>query len=47
MALSEHERTKEHDTKPVPAILRDWIHASILSRDGSTGAKNFLRVGKG
>jgi rod shape-determining protein MreC len=47
MALTELERTKEGKAKTVPAILKNWINAPILSRNGSTGAKNFLRAGKG
>lgn len=48
MALAESERKmKNTGAKPVPAMLKDWIRGPILSRNGATGAKNFLRVGKG
>ena len=48
MALNEFERTANGSrAKPASAIPKNWIQAPILSRDGSTGAKNFLRVGKG
>ena len=47
MALAEAERRKGTGEKPLPAMLKDWIPAPVLSRDGATGAKNFLRIGKG
>ena len=47
MMLSEMERERPQSVKPVPAGLRGWTQAPILSRNGATGAKNFLRAGKG
>ncbi|MBE6397379.1 MAG: rod shape-determining protein MreC [Lentisphaerae bacterium] len=47
MVLGEMERTKPQAKRPVPAELGGWVQAPILSRNGATGAKNFLRVGKG
>ena len=47
MALSEIEWQGKKSSSVVPEILKDWIHAPILSRNGATGAKNFLRIGKG
>ncbi len=48
MALQEFERTAADSAQdraglPEPA----WIPAPILSRNGATGAKNFLRIGRG
>ena len=48
MALSEIEwQGKKASPQAVPEILKGWIRAPILSRNGATGAKNFLRIGKG
>ena len=47
MALAEAERRKITEEKPLPAMLKNWIPAPVLSRNGATGAKNFLRIGKG
>jgi rod shape-determining protein MreC len=47
MILSEQERTRPGEKAAVPASLKGWVQASILSRNGATGAKNFLRAGKG
>ena len=47
MMLNEAEREKPRDDTSTPAILKGWIQAPILSRNGATGAKSFLRVGKG
>ena len=48
MALQEMERTaaeppRDRTSLPEPA----WIPAPVLSRSGTTGAKNFLRIGRG
>ena len=47
MMLNESERTRVKDDTEIPAVLKGWIQAPILSRNGATGAKSFLRVGKG
>ena len=47
MMLGEMERTRPQSREPVPEELNGWVQAPILSRNGATGAKNFLRVGKG
>ena len=51
MALQEAERAAAERSQPnadAPALPRAaWIPASVFSRGGATGAKNFLRVGKG
>ena len=47
MVVAEFERTAKAEAKPLPSILKGWICAPVLSVDGSTGAKNFLRIGKG
>ena len=49
MALQESERARAaqggaNDEKPMPR--QTWIDAPVLSRGGTTGAKNFLRIGK-
>ena len=47
MMLCEMERNAPGQQKDLPAELREWVCAPILSRNGATGAKNFLRAGKG
>ena len=47
MALAEAERTGARKSVPVPEMLKNWIPAPIFSRNGATGAKSFLRIGKG
>lgn len=47
MMLNESERERPNGDAPVPPVLKGWIPAPILSRNGATGAKSFLRVGKG
>ena len=47
MMLNETERKSPGKKSATPAMLQGWIHAPILSRNGTTGAKSFLRVGKG
>ena len=47
MMLGEMERNAPGQQKDLPAELREWVCAPILSRNGATGAKNFLRAGKG
>ena len=47
MMLGEMERTRPQPREPVPEELNGWVQAPILSRNGATGAKNFLRAGKG
>ena len=49
MALQEAERNADatRRTTPEAGALADWIPAPVLSRDGATGARNFLRIGKG
>ena len=49
MALQEAERataaSNHHDAALLPQTA--WIPAPVLSRGGTTGAKNFLRIGRG
>ena len=47
MMLNESEREKPKEKAVVPEVLKGWIQAPILSRNGATGAKSFLRIGKG
>jgi len=51
MALQDAERdaaAKPSQEDADPAMPRaSWIPAPVLSRNGTTGAKNFLRIGKG
>ena len=47
MMLGEMERARPQSREPVPEELNGWVQAPILSRNGATGAKNFLRAGKG
>ena len=47
MALAETERTGAGKDSPVPKTLEGWIPAPVFSRNGATGARSFLRIGKG
>lgn len=47
MMLNESERKSRDGKSEVRAMPEGWIQAPILSRNGATGAKSFLRVGKG
>ena len=47
MALTETERTRPKKIPGIPKILENWIPAPVFSRNGATGAKSFLRLGKG
>jgi rod shape-determining protein MreC len=47
MMLNEIEREKPKEKAAVPEVLKGWIQAPILSRNGATGAKSFLRIGMG
>ena len=49
MALQDAERARASQAQSgeTPAIRGNWIPAPVLSRNGATGAQNFLRVGKG
>ncbi len=47
MMLGEMERNAAKPRRNVPMELKGWVCAPILSRNGATGARNFLRVGKG
>ena len=48
MALSEAERAVAASGRSDMMLPQaTWIPAPVLSRDGTTGARNFLRIGKG
>ena len=48
MALSEAERAVAANSPSDTALPKTaWIPAPVLSRDGTTGAQNFLRIGRG
>jgi cell shape-determining protein MreC len=47
MALQDYERSAEPRTDDGKAAFAGWIPAPVLSRGGSTGVQNFLRIGKG
>lgn len=47
MALQDAERTSGADGDGAERMGKAWIPAPVLSRGGTTGSKNFLRIGKG
>ena len=50
MALQETERARAAQGRAndeTPMARQAWIEAPVLSRGGTTGVKNFLRIGKG
>ena len=47
MALQDAERRADGKTEDGKSALPGWIPAPVLSRGGSTGVQNFLRIGKG
>ena len=49
MALQEAERDAAASRRAMTdaGALAGWIPAPVLSRDGTTGTRNFLRVGRG